>query len=114
MNWPPKLSWTSKFYLKGFCHYVAINYGIYNNLYWVNLVSVLDSRIRFIVDFEDLKESTHWACGWVDLKPEEFIGLNQDQNYILAQLSEGNQACLHLSEDSGLLIPYKNIELRQW
>ena len=64
MRWPPNKAWTSKNKIKGQRHFVVINYGINQKQYWVNLVSVIDSNICFILNFNELRNKSLWTPGW--------------------------------------------------
>tara|TARA_Y100001968_G_C19438246_1_gene761036 strand:+ start:2776 stop:3120 length:345 start_codon:yes stop_codon:yes gene_type:complete len=113
MQWPPKMSWTSIQSYKGFNHFVAINYGISGKKKWVNLVSVLDSKVRFRVDWEDLKDSSQWICGWVNSALEDTIQKTDIKGKSLKEELD-SKICLHPSLDSGLLVPFVDIEARDW
>ena len=114
MKWPPNKAWTSSILRKGFRHFVAINYGGKGLNRWVNLVSVLDGKICFRVSWEEMKDKSQWVSGWEQLPREEANPLS-DQTFRDYKLQEEDKdACLHPSEDSGLMIPSSSSIERPW
>ena len=64
MIWPPVKAWTSKLYIDGQVHFVAINYGGVLLKRWVVLMSVLDSTVVVKVSWSQLVNSSDWESGW--------------------------------------------------
>ncbi|KGG15095.1 MULTISPECIES: TIGR02450 family Trp-rich protein [unclassified Prochlorococcus] len=112
-EWPPVKAWTSVKLIKSNRYFVAINYGIDNEIYWVNLVSVLDGNICFRVNFDQLNNSSIWIEGWVELADvevdhDDFLNLDSDLDGFT------DIACLHPSKDSGLSIGSSLNDVRRW
>mgnify|MGYP001305862032 CR=1 FL=1 len=108
MIWPPVKAWTSKNYIDGQVHFVAINYGGKLRDRWVVLISVLDSRVVVKVPFSQLADSSNWECGW------------DENNYSTTSRPVDNKVKIrtnintHLSTDSGLTIPITKNFIRPW
>ena len=114
MRWPPRLSWTSTYLRQGFRHFVAINYGGQGNERWVTLVAVLDGKSRLSVRWEEMKDPSKWISGWLKLTRKE--ANPSKANYISGNKIEkkDEEVCLHVSKDSGLLIPSRLNQIRPW
>ena len=108
MNWPPLKAWTSKLYINGNLHFVAINYGGKLQDRWVVLMSVLDSSVVVKVSWSKLIDSSNWECGW------------DDKNALKSSMLVNNKVEIskdiytHPSNDSGLTIPITNNIIRPW
>ena len=117
MRWPPNKAWTSTSSKKGYRHFVAINYGGKGEGRWINLVSVLDGKTTLKVPWKEMKDSSLWKTGWEQICREDLIQCSealkkeQSKNQII---NDNQDACLHPSEDSGLLIPSKDLPIRPW
>ena len=114
MNWPPTKAFTSTKSIYGFRHFVAINYGGKGTTRWVNLVSVLDGNIRFRVLWKDLENTNLWSSGWQELSRNESNSPNLNNNEAKSKDYYLEQACLHLSLDSGMNIPLEKNSTRKW
>tara|TARA_B100000700_G_scaffold225880_1_gene249211 strand:- start:2097 stop:2465 length:369 start_codon:yes stop_codon:yes gene_type:complete len=112
LSWPPIKAWTSKKRIFGFRHFVAINYGGKPQNYWVNLVSVLDGEARLTADWLDLQDSLKWTPGWIELSRAESLPKYDCINK--SYESKEIKPCLHLSDDSGLIIPTSSDFIRNW
>ncbi len=115
MNWPPNKSWTSTSPVKGFRHFVAINYGGEGPNRWVSLVAVLDGTSTALVPWEQLKDKKKWLTGWLHLNREE-SNLVDNYEFDSNNSLQGNlpDGCLHPSDDSGLCIPSRADSIRPW
>ena len=108
MIWPPVKAWTSKVYINGQFHFVAINYGGELLKRWVVLMSVLDSTVVVKVLWSELLDLSNWEVGW------------DERNYIDSSKLVNNISDLktidfpHLSLDSGLTIPISKNTIRPW
>ena len=114
IKWPPNKAWTSKYKIKDQYHFVIINYGIKGKVYWVNLVSVLDASICFILNLDELGDNSLWTPGWHDLENDiakEDWHLSDNRNSSHKILEKG---CLHPSDDSGLSIGSDAKEFIPW
>ena len=96
-DWPPIKAWTSVHRIKNNRHFIAINYFISNDIYWVNLVSVIDGDLCFRVKFEELSDRSVWQPGW------DYFG-NEFKDEVKHKKIINEPTCLHPSYDSGLLI----------
>ena len=112
-KWPPNKAWTSKLEIIGQNHFVLINYGINNKIYWVNLVSVVDSSICFVLDFDVLSNKLLWIPGWHDLekkliKDEDFLGNinDMDNRYVKGFLNPSNDSGLSIGSDAEQIRPW--------
>ncbi len=112
-EWPPVKAWTTKNPIKGNSHFVAINYGVSNEQSWVVLVSVIEPKICFRVNFEVLKDRAFWLPGWHDLKNIEKMDINFD-NSSKENSYDFTNVCLHASNDSGLNIELLEKPVREW
>ena len=113
-KWPPIKSWTCKIPRKGYNHFVAINYGGKGSSRWVNLVSVLDGNVRLRIDWKELTDISIWLRGWIQIEEKQKSErLNLDRSGKSEEL-DNRLACLHPSEDSGLVTPTKNKSIREW
>ena len=113
MDWPPVKAWTYIHKITNTRYFVAINYGCSKGFKWVNLVSVISSDLCFRVNFDQLNDQTIWQPGWINLNIE--LIKDQNENKILYDLSNCYApACLHPSNDSGLLITDSNSKSRPW
>tara|TARA_Y100001968_G_C19366321_1_gene722698 strand:- start:1137 stop:1481 length:345 start_codon:yes stop_codon:yes gene_type:complete len=113
MKWPPVKAWTSKTFINGYKHFVAINYGGKGNSRWLNLVSVLDGNVSIKVFWQEINDSSKWSVGWSEEKEEA-------NNRGDSAVKDGNQfsvysrSCLHPSLDSGFNIPIRVKSVRNW
>ncbi len=108
MNWPPLKAWTSKVYINGKVHFVAINYGGELPRRWVVLMSVLDSNVVVKVLWTQLLDLSNWEAGWdedCDMESSELINNKSDVKF--TDLSDP-------SVDSGLTIPMTENTIRPW
>ena len=108
MTWPPIKAWTSKHYIQGQRHFVAINYGGKFLERWVFLMSVLDSNVVVKVSWSKMVDHSNWECGW-------------DENNQLDSSKLVNSKCeirttevTNQSVDSGLTIPITKNIIRPW
>ena len=108
MIWPPVKAWTSKFYIEGQTHFVAIKYGGKLLQRWVILMSVLDSSVVVQVTWPQLVDPSNWECGWADANYLSFSKLVNDK-YELKTTD-----CTDPSLDSGLTIPITKSIIRPW
>ena len=108
MIWPPIKAWTSRVYINGHVHFVAINYGGELTKRWVVLMSVLDSKVVVKVFWSQLFDLSKWAAGW------------DERNYIESSQLVNNKSDIktpafsHPSIDSGLTIPISENSIRPW
>tara|TARA_B100001250_G_C19682990_1_gene736717 strand:- start:582 stop:920 length:339 start_codon:yes stop_codon:yes gene_type:complete len=108
MIWPPVKAWTSKAYINGQVHFVAINYSGELLRRWVVLMSVLDSTVVVKVPWSQLLDSSNWKAGW------------DERYYIQTSKLVRNQSDVkttdfsHPSIDSGLTIPISENTIRPW
>ena len=114
MKWPPIKSWTSRRPINGYRHFVAINYGGIGPERWINMVSVLDGRVRLKVSWSEVNSHKIWLEGW----GEKESNTGDFSNHSLESESSATKlnqvACLHPSEDSGLSLPVSKRTLRTW
>ncbi len=108
MIWPPVKAWTSKVYLNGHIHFVAINYGGELLSKWVLLMSVLDSSVVVKVTWSQLVDLSNWEAGWDERKYIESSKLVNNKNHVKTT------AFSHPSIDSGLTIPISEKPTRPW
>ncbi len=114
MKWPPFKAWTSTKSIEGFRHFVAINYGTHDEIRYVNLVSVLDGKVRIRVPWDEMNDKTKWICGWLELS-REASNTKSDPRINREDLKNIDpNLSLHPSADSGLLIPTESALLREW
>ena len=108
MIWPPVKAWTSKLYLNGQVHFVAINYGGEFLNRWVVLMSVLDSSVVVKVAWSQLVDLSNWKAGWDERTHKESSKLvNYKSDIKTTDFS-------HPSIDSGLTIPISKNAIRPW
>ena len=108
MNWPPVKAWTSKLYIEGQLHFVAINYGGELSTRWVIMMSVLDSSVVVKVSFLELIDPGNWESGWVDVNYLNFSELGDNKVESRTTINS------YLSIDSGLTIPITKNFIRPW
>ena len=108
MIWPPVKAWTSKVYIKGQVHFVAINYGGESLKRLVILMSVLDSSVVIKVSWSQLVHSSNWESGWAEINHVKFSKL-VNNNYEVRSTEFS-----HPSIDSGLTIPISKNSIRLW
>ena len=108
MIWPPVKAWTSKSYIDGQVHFVAINYGGELQKRWVILMSVLDSSVVVKLYWDQLSNPFNWESGWED-KSCSSSSKEVDNNY---EIIINN--CMKPSADSGLTIPITKEIIRPW
>ena len=108
MIWPPVKAWTSKHYIEGKKHFVAINYGGELIDRWVILMSVIDSSLVVKVSWPDLVDPSNWEFGWVDNNYSSSSKGAKNKYEIRTTISS------HLSVDSGLTIPITKNFVRPW
>ena len=112
IDWPPVKAWTSIQEIKGYRHFVAINYGEQNDFLWANLVSVIDGDLILRVSFEILNDSSIWLPGWHD-----FICDDEHTKQIKIELDDActfQNSCLHPSHDSGFTFACEKDQVRPW
>ena len=108
MIWPPVKAWTSKVYINGQVHFVAINYGGELLKRWVVLMSVLDATVVVKVLWCHLVDLSNWEAGWDQEKHiESFELVNNRSDFNATDFSD-------LSADSGLTIPISKNTIRPW
>ena len=108
MIWPPVKAWTSKLYIKGHVHFVAINYGGELLRRWVILMSVLDSTVVVKVPWSQLVDLSNWEAGWDEINYREPCELVNN----ISDVETTNFS--HPSIDSGLTIPISQKTIRPW
>ena len=108
MSWPPVKAWTSKFYIQGQIHFVAINYGGNSSDRWVVLMSVIDSNIVLEISWEKLVDPSYWESGW-----NENIHLDSSE-LVNNKCVIRTPKCINPSSDSGLTIPITKKNIRPW
>ena len=108
MIWPPVKAWTSKVYIDGKVHFVAINYGGELPRRWVVLMSVLDSNVVVKVPWSQLVDSSYWEPGWDEKNHIEASSLVNNNSDVK------NTEFSHPSVDSGLTIPISKNTIRPW
>ena len=108
MIWPPVKAWTSKFYIDGQIHFVAINYGGELLNRWVVLMSVLDSGVVVKVYWSQLVDTSNWECGWDEINYSSFSKIVNNEYEVISS------NCTFLSIDSGLTIPMTQNIIRPW
>ncbi len=108
MIWPPVKAWTSKVYINGQFHFVAINYGgeLFNR--WVVLMSVIDSNVVVKVSWSQLVDLSNWEAGW------EERNLIDSSEIACNKSIEESSDFSPLSIDSGLTIPISENTIRPW
>ncbi len=114
MRWPPNKAWTSKLAIKGYRHFVAINYGGKSQERWISLVAVLDGNAKIRVLWEELKDSSIWESGWAQLPKDEAMSCDENYEFKLKAKDLSESVCLHPSEDSGLRVPIETSKVRPW
>ena len=114
MKWPPKKSWKTNFPIKGHIYFVAINYGGRGEGRWVNLVSVLDGKVRVKVYFSEINNHKIWESGWTENNLENDKNDISKTPSLLNGLKGNNVPCSHPSIDSGFLSPENEIKIRPW
>ena len=108
MIWPPVKAWTSKAYINGQIHFVAINYGGELLRRWVVLMSVLDSNVVVKVPWSQLVDLSNWQPGW------------DEKSYIQSSKLFKNESDVKATDfsypsiDSGLTIPISGNTIRPW
>ena len=108
MIWPPVKAWTSKVYINGQVHFVAINYGGKLLKRWVVLMSVLDSTVVVKVSWSQLVDLSKWKAGWDEINYIESSKLvNNESDAKTIDFSNP-------STDSGLTIPISENNIRPW
>ena len=112
-EWPPIKAWTNVKMNKYHKYFVAIDYGVSHEDYWVNLVSLIDGRLCMNISFESLKDKSIWLPGWEDLGDLE-VDFEPKTNTLNKKKSLDLKQSLHPSEDSGLTIPINAKILRPW
>ena len=108
MSWPPVKAWTSKVYINGQIHFVAINYGGKLLKRWVVLMSVLDSTLVVKVPWSQLIDLANWEPGWDE---RSYMGSSKLVNNKIDVKTTGFS---DLSADSGLTIPISKNTIRPW
>ena len=108
MIWPPVKAWTSKVYINGQVHFVAINYGGELLNRWVVLMSVLDSSVVVKVSWSKLVDLSSWEAGWDERK------LIDSSEIVCNKSVEETAEFYPLSIDSGLTIPISQNIVRPW
>ena len=108
MIWPPVKAWTSKVYINGQVHFVAINYGGELLSRWVVLMSVLDSSVVIKVSWSKLVDLSSWEAGWDERN------LIDSSEIVCNKSVEETAEFSPLSIDSGLTIPIIQNTVRPW
>ena len=108
MIWPPLKAWTSKKYIEGKRHFVAINYGGQLLERWVVFMSVLDSKVVIKVSYPQLVDPSNWECGWDENNYSESSDLSN------SNLGTKTYNSFSPSVDSGLTIPITKKFIRAW
>jgi len=108
MIWPPVKAWTSKVYLNGHIHFVAINYGGELPRRWVLLMSVIDSTVVVKVPWSQLVDLSNWEAGWDE------INYRESSELVNNKIDVKTTNFTHPSIDSGLTIPISGKTIRPW
>ena len=108
MTWPPLKAWTSKLYIDGQLHFVAINYGGELSTRWVIMMSVIDSSVLAKVSFSELSDSDIWESGWDEVDYLNYSELGHNKGESSTSINS------RLSIDSGLTIPITKKNIRPW
>ena len=108
MVWPPVKAWTSKIYINGQVHFVAINYGGKLLRRWVALMSVVDSSVVVKVSWSKLVDLSIWEAGWDERN------LIDSSEIVCNKNIEETAEFSPLSIDSGLTIPINQKAVRPW
>ncbi len=113
---PPVKAWTSILGVRGERYFVSTNYGSIKEKYWINMVSIIDGRISFGLDLKELSDDSLWIPGWIDLDELSKITISRNKKTSHTSINKkfSNNACLHPSIDSGLLIPLLDDNIRPW
>ena len=108
MNWPPVKAWTSKLYIDGQLHFVAINYGGELSTRWVIMMSVIDSSVVVKVSLSELSDPADWGSGWDEVNYLNSSKLSDNKGESNTSINS------QLSIDSGLTIPITKKTIRPW
>ncbi len=108
MIWPPVKAWTSKNYINGQVHFVAVNYGGELLKRWVVMMSVIDSTVVVIVSWPKLIDSSKWEAGWDERNHIESSKLIKHKSDVKTTNFSNP------SSDSGLTIPISKNTIRPW
>ena len=108
MNWPPVKAWTSKLYIDGQLHFVAINYGGEFSTRWVIMMSVIDSSVLVKVSYSELSDPANWESGWDEVNYLNSSNLGDNKGERSTSINS------ELSIDSGLTIPITKKNIRPW
>ena len=108
MIWPPVKAWTSKVYIDGQVHFVAINYGGELLRRWIVLMSIVDSRVVVKVSWSRLVDLSSWEEGWDERN------LIDSSEIVCNKSVEETSEFSPLSIDSGLTIPISQNTVRPW
>ena len=108
MIWPPVKAWTSKVYINGQVHFVAINYGGELLRRWVVFMSVADSSVVVKVSWSKLVDLSSWEAGWDERN------LIDSSEIVCNKSVEETAEFYPLSIDSGLTIPISQNTVRPW
>ena len=108
MIWPPVKAWTSKKYIEGQRHFVAINYGGKKSERWVIFMSVIDSAVVVRVAWPKLVDLSYWECGW------DKNHFSDSPEVLKSEYKKRAPNCSQLSVDSGLTIPITKNFIRSW
>ena len=112
-KWPPVKAWTNIRNDRYNMYFVAINYGIKNNEYYVHLVSLIDGSVCFDISFESLKDSDIWLPGWKDLSEASEDAFPSGGEFKDSKPLD-NKSYRCPSADSGLNIPTETTFIREW
>ena len=108
MKWPPAKAWTSKNFIQGQRHFVAINYGGESKERWVILMSVIDSSLLLNVSWSQLIDPSNWKCGWDE------NNYSDSSDLVNTKTEKINIKYSYPSVDSGLTIPITKNCIRPW
>ena len=108
MNWPPVKAWTSKLYIDGQLHFVAINYGGELSARWVIMMSVIDSSVLVKVSYSELSDPANWKSGWDEVNYLNSYNLGDNKG------ESSNSINSQISIDSGLTIRITKKTIRPW
>ncbi len=67
VNWPPTKAWTSASKREGYRHFEVKQFGGKGTERWVELFPINKKEQRLKVSWEELKDQTKWASGWVQI-----------------------------------------------
>ena len=92
------LYWTSRNKISGLNHFVLINKFEVKRNTFVELVSVLDANVSFVISLKELENSRDWILGWKELDKGETNFL--DSGNLNSSKKFKNLEGIYLNEES--------------